>query len=120
MKAFVRLLVLMSLAAGFGATPSVQAQCVVPPLSRVGPVDPVHGFPQYYMDGTGLALAPCLNFTCDPALALPDPAAPVVFPTNFPDEFFYHRAIASLTSGVLKATLVLAIEGSFVNGVPAP
>src|SRR5262245_51169616 len=119
MKAFVRLLVVMLLAAGFGATPSVQAQCVVPPLSRVGPVDPVHGFPQYYMDSNGLALAPCLNFTCDPALALPDPNAPVVFPTNFPDEFFYFRAIAGVSSGTLKAVLVLAIEGAFINGPPA-
>src|SRR5262249_24556766 len=116
MKRIVGLLFMTALAAGFGTAPPVQAQCVVPPLSRVGPVDPVHGFPQYYMDSNGLALAPCLNFTCDPALALPDPAAPVVFPTNFPDEFFYIRAIAGVSSGTLKAVLVLAIEGAFING----
>src|SRR5262249_28769188 len=91
------------LTAGLGAAPTTRAQCVVPPLAQVGPIDPVNGFPQFYRDGTGLTLAPCLDFVCDPALALPDPAAPVVFPTNFPDEFFYHRVIARLTSGTLRA-----------------
>src|SRR5262249_25121318 len=119
MKRIVGLLFMTALVAGFGTAPPAQAQCVVPPLIRVGPVDPVHGFPQYYMDSNNLPLAPCLNFVCDPALALPDPAAPVVFPTNFPDEFFYFRAIAGVTSGTLKAVLVLAIEGAFINGPPA-
>src|SRR4029077_2682292 len=118
MKALVSLLVATAFSAGLGTASPAQAQCVVPPLSRVGPVDPVHGFPQYYMDSKGTALAPCLNFTCDPALALPDPAAPVVFPTNFPDEFFHFRAIAGITSGTLKAVLVLAVDGAFINGPP--
>src|SRR5262249_53755990 len=118
MKASLRWLLGAILAAGLCAAPGTRAQCVVPPLAAVGPVDPGTGFPLYYMDGTGLALAPCLNFVCDPALGLPDPAAPVVFPTNFPEEFFYHRAIAGLTSGTLKATLDLAVEGAFFNGAP--
>src|SRR5262245_12977175 len=119
MKASLRWLLGAILAAGLCTAPGTRAQCVVPPLAAVGPVDPGTGFPLYYMDGTGLALAPCLNFVCDPALELPDPAAPVVFPTNFPEEFFYHRIIAGLASGTLKATLVLALEGAFANGAPA-
>ena len=110
----------MTLAGVLGAASSIHAQCTVPPLARFGPIDPVNGFPQYYMDSEGTALAPCLNFVCDPALGLPDPNLPVSFPGNFPEEFFYHRAISTLAGpGVMKATLVLALEGAFVNGAPA-
>src|SRR5439155_1738490 len=51
---------------------------------------------------------------------VPDPSAPVSFPGNFPDEFFYHRAIASM-NGPNGETfiLVLGLTGSFSNGVPA-
>src|SRR5262245_23573180 len=100
--------------------PAAHAQCVVPALARFGPIDPVNGFPQYYMNSQGTALDACLNFVCDPALALPNPNLPVAFPGNFPDEFFYHRAISTLAGpGIMKTTLVLALEGAFANGAPA-
>src|SRR5262249_35742994 len=51
-----------------------------------------------------------------PALVLPDPTRPAAFPGNFPDEFFYFRALADLASGGATARLTLALEGSFVNG----
>jgi len=91
----------------------------VVPLVGFGPVDPVHGFPGYYQDSTLLALEPCLDFACDPALGLPNPAASLSFPDNFPGEFFYLRAIANM-SGPNGETfqLNLALEGSFVNGTP--
>ena len=73
------------------------AQPCTTPLVAVGPVSPVHGFPEYYLDANRLALQPCLDLVCDPALAVPNPAAPVSFPDNFPVETFYHRAISKLT-----------------------
>src|SRR5213083_1247453 len=86
------------------------------PLFGMGPVDPVHGFPQYYQDSTGLALQPCLDLVCDPALPVPDPTLPVSFPNNFPDEFFYSRVINTMTVGAMKVVYVAALEGSFANG----
>jgi len=75
------LFVLASLSVASG-----QSTCVEP-LRRFGPPDPNHGFPLYYQDSTLLALQPCLDLACDPALAVPNPAAPVSFPDNFPSEF---------------------------------
>src|SRR5437867_3376489 len=85
-------------------------------------VDPANGYPKWYIDGNGLQLAPCLDTTvADPCgllagAAIPNPAAPISFPTNFPDEVFYLRLTAKITgigggSGV--ATLGNALEGAF-------
>ena len=106
-------IMLLSLAGG----PLAHAQTCVVPLVNVGPTDPVHGFPQYYIDSTNTALQPCLDVVCNPALGLPDPAAPVSFPNNFPIEVFYSRAIAKMTGPAGQTgLLVLALEGSFFNG----
>src|SRR5262249_59208493 len=83
-----RLLLLFTLCAVSVA--HAQSSCLVP-LVRMGPVNPTNGFPTYYMDSNGIALQPCLDPLCDPALALPNPGAPLAFPQNFPDEFFYWR-----------------------------
>lgn len=37
------------------------AQPALAVLDSVGPVDPVHGYPQWYMDRNGLALELCVN-----------------------------------------------------------
>jgi hypothetical protein len=95
-------------------------------LFAVGPTDPANGFPQFYQDHAGQALAPCLDNVTpgDPcgivALGgLPNPTGPIVFPTNFPQEFFYW-----LTSGRIRnvpgnnkldATLTMGLEGAFGN-----
>src|SRR3989442_7251529 len=99
------------------AGPAHAAFPCMTPLFGFGPVDPVHGFPQYYQDSTGLALQPCLDLVCDPALPVPDPTLPVSFPNNFPDEFFYSRVINTMTVGTMKVVYVAALEGSFANGV---
>src|SRR5712691_6130538 len=63
-------------------------------LAKVGAPDPANGLPKWYLDKSGLQLAPCLDAgAADPcgliaAGALPNPALPVVFPTNFPSEIF--------------------------------
>ena len=91
-------------------------------LAAVGAPDPAHGFPKWYIDRNGLQLAPCLdNNAADPcglvaAGALPNPAAPVVFPTNFPNEVFYNRATARIDGiggGAFRADLGIALEGAF-------
>src|SRR6058998_3984313 len=91
-------------------------------LSAVGAPDPANGFPKWYIDKNGLQLAPCLdNNAADPcgliaAGALPNPALPVVFPTNFPNEVFYNRATARIDGiggGAFRADLGIALEGAF-------
>ena len=102
---------------GVGSVAHAQ-RCTVP-LAGFGPIDPGHGFPQYYLDANNLALQPCLDFVCDPALGLPDPNQPVSFPDNFPNEFFYQRAIASMNGPNGQTFLLdLGLFGTFTNGVP--
>jgi hypothetical protein len=82
-------------------------------------VDPVSTLPQWYQDANGLQLQPCLTpGTC--ATILPNPAAPPSFPNNWPAETFYWNATAKMpTGGTGNATLTLATEAAFLNGVVA-
>ena len=89
-------------------------------LLRVGAPDPANGYPKWYMDRNGLQLGQCLVTPADDPCALagtfPNPAAPIVFPTNFPDEFFYMRATARIDGiggGIGRADLGYALEGAF-------
>jgi hypothetical protein len=128
-KSLVILAALTTLVAGAG----VAVGAVGPPgtngpgLLSVGPVSPTDGFPVWYQDKTGLRLEACGVWTDDPmcpAVApLPDPASPVSFPDNFPDEGFFTLSTVLLnTSGAGKATIVLGVEQSLptpVNGAQA-
>ena len=96
--------------------PEVHAVPCAVPLAEFGPVDRVHGFPEYYQDSNGLALQACLDFVCDPALPVPNPNLPISFPDNFPVEVFYFRAISTITAGPVRALLNDQLEGSFANG----
>jgi hypothetical protein len=93
-------------------------------LAQVGPLAE-HGFPSWYRDSSNVRLEACVTLEdalCPaPADAVPDPEAPISFPDNFPDEFFYQLAGATvtLTNGV-RATVGLDLEGAFANGDPAP
>jgi hypothetical protein len=99
-------------------------------LNRVGPTNPSNGFPLWYQDLSGQVLDICIptaNDSTDPTqlqekacqLVRP-PTPPYVFPSNFPGEVFYMRAISQLSpSGATKATLVLALEAAFGSGTPA-
>jgi Bacterial Ig domain len=94
-------------------------------LARVGPVDRNNGFPAWYQDSTGLALDPCLpnaqelaDGTClVDAEQLTNPASPISFPNNFPDEFFFWHGDSNLTVNGGRALLVMALEGAFANAV---
>src|SRR5437667_11092069 len=117
----VMLLGVANYAAARGGVPPAPVACTVP-LAGFGPIDPANGFPMYYQDSTGLALAQCLDPVCaGPAFltTLPNPALPVSFPNNFPVEMFYSRAIAKTTVGAVSVLYTAAVEGTFLNGVVA-
>jgi Bacterial Ig-like domain (group 3) len=99
-------------------------------LAAVGP-NGAHGFPLFFQDRQGLALEPCL-VQPTATTPVPDPcfltgtlplgdASPIVFPTNFPDEFFWMRATADMGgvggNAANRAVLVLALEGAFAGAV---
>src|SRR5262245_45527180 len=107
-------------------TADARAQCTNTPFpaAGVGPVNPANGYPRYYVDASGLALGPCFDLAgnCPTTAAdLPNPLAPLSFPGNFFDEWFYWLANAKMTlpNGGL-GTLVMAVEGSFLNGAVVP
>lgn len=109
----------------------VASQALAPPpahnngtvgLKRVGPIDETNGYPVWYQDTTGTRLELCTdpgNAMC--IVGAPQTAnAPIVFPTNFPDEAFYSNAGAALSTGTGKAKLVTGIEAAFAGaGTPA-
>src|SRR5215467_10784488 len=119
LKWWISLVFVLCLA--LGASPAFAQQGLG--LTGVGLVNPANGYPKWYQDSNGLRLEPCLdNNPADPcgliaAGALPNPAAPVVFPTNFPDELFYMRAVGRIAgiggNGAFRADLILAVEGAF-------
>src|SRR5689334_10718992 len=73
-------------------------------LARVGPVDRNNGFPQWYQDPSGLVLDACLPNSAELADGtclvgpeqLTNPSAPISFPNNFPDEFFFFNANSTM------------------------
>jgi len=87
----------------------------------IGSTAPVgHGFPSWYRDTNRLALEPCMNEAMC-FFAPPDPAFPVSFPGNIPDEMFYYAAEADipLASGG-SAILVQALEAAYSTGNVVP
>src|SRR5574341_2171443 len=123
MKVLSKSLMLLFLAAVFVLPANAAPQAV-------GPVDPADGFPQWFGDTNGLLLEKCLDtadaptITClfDPAIDLPNPAAPLAFPGNYPPEIFWWTADTDIISGDpnavvnptgIDALLVLAMEGAF-------
>src|SRR5262245_40299703 len=105
---------LLTLCLGLSSTAG--AQTCPSPLVGFGPISPDNGFPAYYMDSNNRPLAPCLAFVCDPALTMPRPDKPIRFPDNFPDEFFYQLATATLNGPSGEVFDVeWALEGSFIN-----
>jgi hypothetical protein len=129
------LIVLVAALAVFGLVrPSQAALYAVDP----GPYTAPFGFyPLWYQDTNGVALELCLSpgdIAADPVrgltggagctlLANPgifDPALPMVFPTNFPDESFWFMGDAAVTVGGVDITYVSGLEAAFGAGDPAP
>ncbi len=99
------------------------AQAILPPPpTNPGPPNPnttltTFGYPLWYQDSNDLRLELCLPNAAEIAagacLAVPpDPGAPIVFPTNFPDESFWFDAGAFLPAPAV-GSLVLAVEAAF-------
>ena len=93
--------------------------------------DSRNGFPTWYQDANGNRLDACLDLSTGHCVLLGDqffnPNNPVVFPSNFPTEFFYALADSQLlttpgcpAAGIGQGTALLrvALEGSFANGAP--
>lgn len=78
-----------------------------------------HGFPAWYRDSNGVRLEACTTLD-DPLCAtlpdeVPDPEAPVSYPDNFPGEFFYQLAAASVTGDGVDMGVGLDLEGAWAN-----
>ncbi len=109
----------------------VPATYVPPGLHRAGPVNPAHGFPDWYQDKTGLVLElgiPLSQAEMDGLWVLTeDTVFPESFPTNFSGEHFWYRArsefdiplpadVAAVAGkATARARLVLAHEAAFGN-----
>jgi hypothetical protein len=105
---------------------TVQASQAV--LTAVGPTSPATGFfPVWYQDSNALSLELCLSPSVGPngpmCVLLPsppffDPALPVVFPVNFPDESFWFAADAIVQNGTGTVNLryLAAVEAAFATG----
>jgi len=80
------------------------------------------GFPQFYMDKNGLALAQCID-PADPAcllLPLPNPGSPPnVANGNFFGESFYSLSDVTFTTPYGTALLVLRVQALFGNAAGA-
>lgn len=88
------------------------------------------GFPLWYQDANGVRVVPCLDpaeTNCLAPLVGPtyDPALPLSYPSNYPDEFFYSVVDAQTTPVADCAvtagdgvTVTLALEASFLSGDP--
>ncbi len=98
-----------------------------------GPYTAATGFfPLWYQDTNGVPLELCLTKTPSPdpgaagglmcvILAGPgfDPALPISYPGNFPDESFWFTADARATAGPVSVDLTIALEASITpEGLP--
>jgi hypothetical protein len=118
-----RLIVVLAAACSLGTGEAfAQAQG----LAAVGPTDPGNGYPQFYQDNAGQALEPCLDTVTPGDLCgilllgnLPNRLAPIVFPTNFPNEWFYWLTSARIQpvggNRSFRADLTMSLEGAFGN-----
>lgn len=91
-------------------------------LIAVGPTNAAYGFPSWYEDKNHTRLELCLeaqNPLCGFLPGdVPNEAAEISFPDNFPDEAFYMLAGSELElPGGGRAVLVLGLEAAFANSV---
>lgn len=91
-------------------------------LKAAGPIDLDNGFPLWFEDENGVRLELGINrdpLNPDPLIPaigdLKNPADPLKFPGNFPDESFYFLAEAELQVGDTegRARVILALEAAF-------
>lgn len=84
-------------------------------LKRVGPIDPVTHYPQWFEAHNGLKLGLCTDLAqC--FFAPPDPLLPVNYPNNWPTESFYFGLDGVMNGTIGRARLVCSLEASYANG----
>jgi len=93
-------------------------------MRAAAPIAAATGYPRFYTDASGLSLELCLDTNGFCVLApLPNPAAAVSFPGNFPDESFYYIADSNPMNvgpaGAGRARMRMVLEGAFATGTPA-
>lgn len=85
-------------------------------LTEAGPLAE-HGFPAWYRDSNGLRLEACVDLVDPLCQTLPDeipiPDAPVSYPDNFPGEFFYQLAGATVSGPGLDLSIGMDLEGAW-------
>lgn len=92
-----------------------------------GPYTAATGFfPVWYQDTNGMGLDLCLSKTVSPlggfmCVLLPnpgvfDPALPISFPGNFPDESFWFTADGRVTGTGIDVRFTIALEAAFATG----
>jgi hypothetical protein len=108
---------------GVGPPPAVFTNSAIPPA-----VVTVPGLPAWFQDQNGVAVQPCLDavpcalvaralnpLSVPPVTIAFDPALPLVFPSNFPDEAFYFAATATFPVGPNTAQFVVTQEFVFLD-----
>ncbi|HEX6829486.1 MAG TPA: hypothetical protein VF104_10975 [Burkholderiales bacterium] len=132
LKKLLRGLVALPLVLGLGQEAARAELNAVDP----GPYVAANGFfPAWYQDTNGVGLDLCLSSANIAAGAVPggaggaacvllanpgifDPALPLAFPTNFPDESFYFMGDTTFTAGGVSVIYVSNLEAAFGGGVP--
>src|SRR5215467_3773153 len=123
-----RLTQLLLLCFASGGASLAHAQAAGQGLAAVGPLDANNGYPTSYTDKAGLALVQCLVTPNDPTNPIVDPCgltgtipggdnSAIVFPSNFPQEFFFSRVVGRI-KGVGTAAAAGLAAGSAL-GLPA-
>ena len=112
-------------AAVVAATAVAYAVAVTPPTPRQGSLTQAgplaeHGFPAWYRDSNGVRLEACTTLDDPLCSTLPDevpnPDLPVSYPDNFPGEFFYQLADATVAlTGGAQATIGMDLEGAWAR-----
>jgi hypothetical protein len=99
-------------------------------LASVGPLNPATGFPQYYVDGNGVALelpAPPFGTPAGKGVAVnpptmvfdaPDPLNAFSQTIGFGTEAFYFACTSTINTAFGKATFLVGLEASFANAPP--
>ncbi len=130
LRSLMVLLVVLSMLLSNTGVLAANGLAVVTPAAVSTTRDPF-GFPDWYQDASDTRLEPCLDINDPFCVVLPnpgvfDPALPMEMPNNFPDEFFYSvidsdKLTTPGCNGTRpgKAILRIALEGAFVNGLPA-
>ncbi len=131
-KRLLRGLAALPLVLGLGQEAARAELNAVDPGSYLG----ANGFfAGWYQDTNGIGLDLCLSSANIAAGAVPggvggaactllpnipiyDPALPLAFPTNFPDESFWFMADSVFTAGGVDVTYVSNLEAAFGGGLP--